>query len=174
MVNLFRLAPACEDESHVYGAACPDWWSTTPYPTAVDDWVALAEQRGVERVCCLLDERLDRFDGLLKQYAAAFGEDNVLHAPVTDYTLPDVEFVCSRVLPYLRESAEAERPVVVHCHAGVGRTGVVLAAWLVSERGHDPETAIERVTQNGRRPMNAVDEGNATEDELRRLLAGCR
>jgi 4-hydroxy-tetrahydrodipicolinate reductase len=67
----------------------------------------------------------------------------VAHEPVPDFAPPDAETL-DRCVAFVREHARAGRPVVVHCHAGYGRTGTVLAAVLVAE-GFPPEDAIDRV-----------------------------
>jgi protein-tyrosine phosphatase len=62
--------------------------------------------------------------------------------------------------------------VVVHCSGGSGRTGHVLAAWLVRYRGLEAGTALSEVRSTGRNPQEAVDAGLATLAELNRLLGG--
>ena len=46
--------------------------------------------------------------------------------------------------------------VVVHCSGGVGRTGQVLATWLVAKYGLSNQGAIDIVRQTGRNPYEAV------------------
>ena len=57
------------------------------------------------------------------------------HAPPTpDAMKRAVEFVASQV--------SAGRPVLVHCLAGEGRTGCVIAGYMIETRGLGPEKAI--------------------------------
>jgi len=166
-VNAHRFAPAAPDEAFVYGACTPGWHSAAGHDTAIDDWVEFMQAEGIERVCCLLTGcQLDDCGAIVDRYADVFGEANVLHAPVKDHHLVPEDVLLEEILPFLAESRTAEQAVVVHCLAGIGRTGQVLAAWLVYNRDYGPERAIETVEENGRDPLDAVQMGNATESEL--------
>lgn len=166
-----RFAPAAPDEEHVYGSCCPGWHSVGEHGTLVDDWIAAMERQGVERVVCLLPGReLDRSDANIGRYREAFGTGAVRHAPVPDQHLADVETLRRDVLPFLESAAADDAPVVVHCLTGIGRTGQVLAAWLVWGRGYDPHEAVDAVVAAGRDPTEAVREGNATRQDLLDLL----
>jgi atypical dual specificity phosphatase len=46
----------------------------------------------------------------------------------------------------IRRGREQEFGVGVHCYAGVGRTGTVLAAWFVSE-GMSPNDAVIKIRE---------------------------
>ena len=67
-----------------------------------------------------------------------------MYEPVTDFTPPNSEQI-DRMMSFISEQIETwERPVVVTCYAGLGRTGTVLACYLV-HRGEEPAEAINRV-----------------------------
>lgn len=69
-----------------------------------------------------------------------------LYEPVTDFTPPNPEQI-DRMVSFISEQIETwERPVVVTCYAGLGRTGTVLACYLVFS-GYSPEHAIRLVRE---------------------------
>ena len=65
------------------------------------------------------------------------------HLPVPDFSPPTQQQVDAfvRIVDEARSSGEG---VAVHCIAGMGRTGTMLACYLVSQ-GEDPLDAIRRV-----------------------------
>lgn len=66
-----------------------------------------------------------------------------LHLPVADFTAPTVEQV--DVFINFQKQAEADGlATVVHCGAGLGRTGTMLACALVT-RGYAAEAAIDKL-----------------------------
>jgi atypical dual specificity phosphatase len=72
----------------------------------------------------------------------------VRHLPVRDMESPTLEQIRDAVA-YMRAVVAAGGCVVAHCGAGMGRTGTILAAYLVGE-GFPPERAIAEVRE--RRP----------------------
>ncbi len=77
-----------------------------------------------------LDEELVRGKGFL-----------YCHVPINDFTAPTIEQVdkCIRFIDQMLTIED--KPVVVHCGAGCGRTGAVLGCYLV-RRGRTAERAI--------------------------------
>jgi len=168
-----RLAPAAPDESHVYGACAPGWHSAADHDVAVAQWIDSMRDRGIERVCCLLSGMdLDAENGNLARYRRAFGRDRVRHAPIADRHLVDAATLEETILPFLADGVERNEPIVVHGVAGIGRTGQVLAAWLVAGRDYEPRAAVDAVRQTGREPREPVRHGNATMTDLHGLLRG--
>lgn len=166
-----RFGPADPDEDYVYGSCSPGWHSAGEHETVLDEWIQFVQSQGIERVCCLLAGRqLDRDDANVGRYREAFGAEKVRHAPIPDYQLATRETLTEQILPFLEEAVEQDEPVVVHCLSGIGRTGQVLAAWLVAAREYEPEAAVETVREMGRDPTEAVERGNATEEEVFELL----
>lgn len=156
-MSTYNFSPATPDDPIVHGACRPAHPVHTPPNDTVADWLEYMDRQGIERVCCLLDDHhLTEYDDLLQTYREHFGPTNVCHAPIPDFTVVESTTLHETILPFLETSVEQSEPVVVHCSAGSGRTGHVLALWLVHGRGYDLDDAIQAVTQSGRNPLEAA------------------
>ncbi len=95
----------------------------------VEEWLAEAKSLGIRSVICLLNEELQWYrniglheDGLLGFYLRAGLE--VSHVPVTDGRRPPVG--PDDLDRALKAFDILTAPVLVHCKAGVDRTGAVI------------------------------------------------
>ena len=173
-MNQYSFAPATEDEMIVFGAKRPGHpvkVKRSIGPDAVNDWILFMKNQGIQRVCCLLPiEQLDYYvQSLIAAYKQAFGDHNVCNAPIQDYHLSDATNLKQTIIPFLYQSNDQQMPVVVHCSGGSGRTGHILAAWLTHARDYSIQDALEAI-RSPRNPLEAVELGNASRQQLEQLL----
>jgi protein-tyrosine phosphatase len=160
---------AAEQEPFIFGARRPGFPFARVSSQLLHAWIAFMQAQGITRVLCLLPPRqLKAYDDLLGTYRQHFGEHNVLWVPIADFQLAEEAQLIEQIMPFLAEAEQRQEKTVVHCSGGVGRTGHVLAAWLVSCRGMSNEEAIAAVKKQGR---NARESGNK---RLDMLLDRCR
>ncbi len=149
---MYKFAAASKDEQIVFGSARPGYTHQR-----VSEWIEFMQTQGIQRLCCLLPAtQLSRYADLLAVYRQTFGLDQTCWAPIKDFHLADPDVLIQQILPFLATANQQKQKVVVHCSGGVGRTGHVLAAWLVAGRGFSGKSAIAAVKQMGRNPHEAV------------------
>jgi protein-tyrosine phosphatase len=149
---MYKFAAASVDESIVFGAARPGYTDRQ-----VEQWVKFMRDRDMQRVCCLLSEsQLNRYADLLNIYRQNFGIDRICWVPIDDFRSVDRHLLFHHILPFLADADRSHEQVVIHCSGGVGRTGQVLAAWLIAGRGYSRKLAIDTIIQTGRNPYEAI------------------
>ena len=163
------FGPAAEGEQIVFGSPRPGYPRHRVPDSAVDEWLRFVTDHAIQRVVCLLTpEQLAYYDDLLGRYRAHFGGERIRCAPIPELYLADLATLTEGVLPFLKEADQRGERTVVHCSAGIGRTGHVLAAWLVAGRGYTNQDAVEAVARGGR------DARESGDPELDTLLDACR
>ena len=131
-------------------------------PSSEDAWAAL-QARGVGAVVSLLEDAPP--DELLSRYGLT-----AVHLPLADFTAPTLPVVEQAVAAIEGFVAEG-RPVAVHCGAGLGRTGTILACYLVSQ-GTPADEAIAAVRSRRPGSIETPEQEAVVALYERRLAAG--
>jgi atypical dual specificity phosphatase len=97
------------------------------------------------------------------------GRLDYLHLPIEDFEAPTREQV-RRFIRFVERHAARGEPVVAHCTAGMGRTGTMLACYLV-HTGLGAAEAIERVRQARPGSVETREQERAIHDYARELAS---
>jgi len=104
------------------------------------------------RLGALLDAGFDAFidltePGELPAYDGYLPEDAVyLRKPIKDHGVPPDSAYMAEILAEVDALLESGRRLYVHCRAGIGRTGTVVACHLI-ETGLAPQSALQRLNE---------------------------
>lgn len=134
--------------------------SGCPTTRAEVDWL---RRQGIRAVVTLTEAPLSlEWLGPNVQYA---------HLPVTNHTGPTLETL-HKAVDFLEASLLRGDPVLVHCAAGHGRTGTVLASYLVKSQGLGADEAIRAIRQLRPGSVENRDQEEAVRNFARGLPSG--
>jgi len=96
------------------------------------DWV---RKQGVRSIITMTEEPLP--ESWIKNV-------KYLHVPTEDLSAPDMEKI-DHAVEFIHKRIQSDEPVMVHCAAGIGRTGTILACYHVKYQKMSVNDAIEKI-----------------------------
>ena len=135
-------------------------------PARFEPWSAFevrARAASLGLVVCLTPSA--EIEELSPSYHAAVAQGTLpfrwLHLPMRNFGLPEDPAAFRDGIRQVAEALRAGDAVMLHCAAGLGRTGTT-AACVLKALGLSAEEAMQRVREAGSNPQNAQQSGLVT------------
>jgi atypical dual specificity phosphatase len=106
--------------------------SGMPTSSSEVDWVL---KKGVKSIITMTEDPLPQ---------SWIRNIRYLHVPTEDLSAPDMAKI-DQAVNFIHKQILNNEPVMVHCAAGIGRTGTILACYLVKYHKLSASDAIEKV-----------------------------
>ena len=127
--------------------------------TSIQEDLDFLDKEKIRAVVSLTMEMLDADELAMHNF-------EILHLPIRDFSAPTMEQIDTFV-NFVDKQLENDKAVVVHCGVGQGRTGTMLACYLV-KTGMDADKAIAKVRKLRPRSIETVEQENIVQSYANR------
>jgi len=114
----------------------PEVLAAMSRPRSLRRALEFLKDRGISVIVSLTESRLE--PALVEEFGFDYH-----HLPLEDFTAPSYEMV-QRFIAIVNKARNAGKSTVVHCMAGLGRSGTMAACYLVSI-GYSSREALDRI-----------------------------
>ncbi len=105
---------------------------------------------------------LDRYGKVFSPYEPVLqlvAQQMGIHTTTVQFPIPDMDVpslkTMSAILGHIEWARASERPVYLHCLAGLGRTGTVVGCWMIRQGLARRENVLDRIQRLRRHCENA-------------------
>lgn len=132
---------------------------------ALDSWNALKKEAGVEKLLMVSlvsdKEIIKKSPDFAKSIRAGLWEGERVSFPIEDFGLPEDEIAFALMIQKVAATLRTGMNVVIHCAAGIGRTGMAAVCTLAS-LGVPIKEAYRTVRAAGSAPETAEQQALVT------------